>query len=70
MRFQLGPKISDTFVVVYIIGTLALRFYLEPQIQGHYLISIGIGAFALLFLWALTKSKLINPTWFGLINTN
>ena len=67
MKLQLGRKASDVFVVVYIAGTLLLRFFLEPQLQGRFLISIALGAFALLFLWALAKSKLINPSWFGLL---
>ncbi len=68
MKFGLGKKASDIFVVIYIVGTLYLRFLIEPQLQGHLLISIGIGLFALLFLWALWKSKIINPSWFGLID--
>ncbi|MCB0546616.1 MAG: hypothetical protein KDD19_03455 [Phaeodactylibacter sp.] len=66
MKFQLGRKLSDLFVTVYIISTLFLRFYLEPQLNGHYLVSIALGAFALLFLWALARSKFINPSLFGL----
>ena len=66
MRLQLGRKLSDLFVAVYIICTLFLRFYLEPQVNGQFLISIAIGSFALLFLWALAKSKFITPSFFGL----
>lgn len=40
---------------------------LEAQFQGNILVSVGIGAFALLFLWALNKSGYIRPTWFGLL---
>ena len=67
MKFGLGRKASDIFVIIYLAGTLLLRFVLEPQLGGHFLISIGIGLFALLFLWALSKSKIINPSWFGLL---
>ena len=67
MKFGLGQKASDVFVVIYIAATLFVRFILEPQLGGHILISIGIGLFALLFLWALSKSKIINPSWFGLL---
>ena len=66
MKFGLSRKASDIFVVVYLGATLFIRFVLEPQLGGHLLISVGIGLFALLFLWALSKSKLINPSWFGL----
>ena len=69
MKIKLGTKASDIFIVVYLFITLLLRFILEPQLGGHYLISIGIGLFALLFLWALYKSKIINPSWFGLLGT-
>ena len=64
----LGPKTSDWFVVVYLFITLGIRFVLEPQIEGHYLISMGLGLFALLFLWALIKSKFLQPTYFGLLD--
>ena len=67
MKLQLGRKASDVFVIIYILGTLWLRFELENQLNGHVLASVGIGAFALLFLWALHKSKYINPSWFGLL---
>ncbi|MCB0620074.1 MAG: hypothetical protein KDC43_24265 [Saprospiraceae bacterium] len=67
-KFQLGRKASDWFVTLYVLGTLYVRFQLEPQFQGNFLISVGLGAFALLFLWALAKSKFINPSWFGLGN--
>ena len=67
MKLQLGQKASDIFVLIYIFGTLFIRFRLEEQLNGHILASVGLGAFALLFLWALNKSKYINPTWFGLM---
>lgn len=69
MKFQLGRKASDVFVAVYLFCTLLLRFFLEPTLNGHYFISLALGAFALLFLWALSKSKFLNPGWFGLIRT-
>ncbi len=64
-RFSLGPKASDWFIAVYLTITLGLRFILEPQLQGYYIISLGLGLFALLFLWALIKSKILRPTYFG-----
>ena len=53
---------SNIFVIAYLLGTLYFRMLLEPQLYGHYLISMGLGAFALLFLWALIKSRIIRPT--------
>ncbi|HQU59589.1 MAG: hypothetical protein KDD02_09275 [Phaeodactylibacter sp.] len=66
MKIRLGRLASDAFIILYILSTLLLRFFLEPQLQGHYLISLGIGAFALLFLWALIRIKFLNPSIFGL----
>ena len=59
--------ISDIFIAIYLAITLLIRFYLEPQLQGRFLISIALGAFALLFLWALIKSKVLRPNYFGLL---
>lgn len=67
MKFQLGKTTSDIIITIYILGTLFLRFLLEPQLQNFYLISILLGCFGLLFLWALIKSKYLNPGWFGLL---
>jgi hypothetical protein len=67
MKFGLGHKLSDLFIVVYVMATLFIRFMLEPDLHGNFIISIVLGLFSLLFLWALVKTKLINPTWFGLM---
>lgn len=66
MKFRLGRLPSNIFIILYVLATFLLRFFLEPQLQGHVLISIGIGAFALLFLWALIKVKFLNPSILGL----
>lgn len=66
MKLQLGRKASDIIASIYIIATLFLRILLEPQLNGHYLISVALGAFGLLFLWALIKAKVLNPSFFGL----
>lgn len=58
--------ISNIFVIVYIAGTMWIRFLIEPQLKGHYIISIAFGVFALVFLWALIKTKIIRPTVLGL----
>lgn len=59
----MSRKLSDVFVTLYVITTLFLRIYLEPQLNGNFIISLGLGLFALLFLWALAKSKIINPSF-------
>jgi hypothetical protein len=66
LKFRLGSMASNIVVVLYVFGTLLMRFLLEPQLQGRYVLSILMGGFALLFLWALIKSKVLNPTIFGL----
>lgn len=66
LKFGLGPTASNIVVVLYVFGTLLMRFLLESQLQGRYVLSILMGGFALLFLWALIKSKVLNPTIFGL----
>ena len=66
MKLQLGRKVSDIIATAYIIATLFLRFYLEPQLNGSVILSLALGLFALLFLWALVKSKILNPTFFGM----
>ncbi len=66
LKFGLGPVASNIVVVAYVFGTLLIRFLLEPQLQGRYVLSIMMGVFALIFLWALIKSKVLNPTIFGL----
>lgn len=63
----MNALLSDIFIAVYLIATLFLRFYIEPQLQGNFIISMIFGLFALLFLWALIKSKLLNPNYFGLL---
>lgn len=67
MKLQIGKTASDIIVAIYLLGTLLVRFFLEPQLNSHYLISIMLGLFGLLFLWALVKSKILNPGWFGLL---
>lgn len=67
MKLQIGKTASDIIVAIYLLGTLLVRFFLEPQLNSNYLISIMLGLFGLLFLWALVKSKILNPGWFGLL---
>ncbi|MEZ4950142.1 MAG: hypothetical protein R2769_03645 [Saprospiraceae bacterium] len=68
MRLRLSPVASDLFITVFVMATLYWRFTFESDIQGYFLISMGIGAFFLLFLWALVKVKFLNPSWFGLLD--
>ena len=70
MKLRLGKTASNIFVVLYLVITLFFRFILEGQLNGHFLASFALGAFALLFLWALWKSGYIQPTLFGLNQSN
>ena len=67
MKLQIGKTASDIIVTIYLLGTLLIRFLLESQLQSNIVISIMLGLFGLLFLWALVKSKILNPGWFGLL---
>lgn len=62
-RFQLNTLWSNIFVVSYILGTMYVRFLIEPQLNGNILVSVSLGLFALLLLWALSKSKCIRPSF-------
>ncbi|MEM6698896.1 MAG: hypothetical protein AAF599_10900 [Bacteroidota bacterium] len=66
MKFKLNGIASDLFVTFYVMATLFFRFQLESQLNGSFLVSIALGGFALLFLWALHKVGFIQPSWFGL----
>lgn len=67
MKFQLSPFLSDFFIGIYLLATLLLRFYVEPQLGGNTLASMILGALALLFLWAMIKSNFLQPNFFGLL---
>ncbi len=63
--YSISQKGSDFIVAGYIIATLFIRFWIEPQLLGNLWLSIALGLFALLFLWALIKTKILQP---GLLN--
>jgi len=62
--FQLGKRISQVIVVLYIAFTLFLRLVIEEQFLGFWLVSLFVGAICLLVLWAMVKIKILNPGWF------
>mgnify|MGYP000212237679 CR=1 FL=1 len=65
MKFlQLNRIVSRIFVVLYLGATLIWRFLFEAQLLGSVMMSLVIGFFFLLFLWALIKTKILNPEWF------
>ena len=65
--FQLSSRTSDIFIAIYLLLMLFFRFQIENQFRGKYMISIFFGIMTLLFLYALIKNKILNPTYFGLL---
>lgn len=64
-KLQFGEKWSNLLVAIYLLATMYIRFLVEPQLKGNFLVSVALGALALLFLWALMKSKILNPSFWG-----
>jgi len=63
MRLPLPERFSDIIVIVYLIGTLYLRFQLESSAAQSPGGSIALGLLLLLFLWALVKVQVLNPSF-------
>ena len=63
--FRIGKRASQVIVVLYIIVTLYIRFLVENQLQGLWLISLIVGGLCLLILWAMIKIRILNPGWIG-----
>ncbi len=60
MKTVLSSRMSALFVTVYMLGTLFLRFLIEPQLGGAIWISVALGGFGLVFLWALGRARFLN----------
>ncbi len=60
MKIRMNRKQSIVFTAVYGGITLFWRFMIEPQLMGHYAISIGIGLFFVLVYYLLWKNKIVN----------
>lgn len=67
MKFipKIGRLASNIIVAIYLAATLYVRFIVEPQFNNNFLVSIGIGALMLLFLWALIRIKFLNPSFYN-----
>lgn len=62
---RLGELPSRIIIAIYLLATLFVRFVIEPQLQGSMLVSVGIGAFGMLFMYTLIKTGVLNPGWFA-----
>ncbi|MEM6261085.1 MAG: hypothetical protein AAGI38_01155 [Bacteroidota bacterium] len=65
MKIRLSKTPSRAIIITYILLTLGFRFYVEPQLNGVVWISVALGIFGLLFLWAMIRSGVLNPDWFS-----
>lgn len=64
-NLKLSEKWSNRVIAIYLLGTLYIRFLVEPKLEGHTLVSVAVGLLALLFLWAMIKSGFLNPSFWG-----
>ena len=58
---------ADVIITVYLLVTLLFRIFAEPALENHPFISIAAGAVLLLFIWALIKTNILVPSYFGLL---
>jgi hypothetical protein len=70
MKFRINPLASDIIISVYAIATLYLRFKFENTSDVSPMLSIVMGTCFVVIIWALVKLKILNPNWFGLLNSN
>jgi len=70
MKFRINPLASDIIISIYIIATLYLRFKFENQTYTSPMLSIVMGICFVVIIWVLIKLKVLNPNWFGLLNSN
>jgi len=59
--------LADIIITIYLLGTLLLRIMAEPALEKHPFISIAVGVVLLVFIWALIKTKILVPNYFGLL---
>lgn len=58
---------ADIIVTIYLLSTLLLRFYAEKGLADYAFLSLAVGVIFLVFLWALIKTKILVPDYFGLL---
>ncbi|WP_299247051.1 hypothetical protein [uncultured Lacinutrix sp.] len=69
MKFHINPLASDIIISIYIIATLYLRFKFENNTNASPVLSIVLGLCFVVIIWVLIKLKILNPNWFGLLNS-
>jgi len=69
MKFRINPLASDIIICIYAIGTLYLRFKFENQTLTSPTLSIVMGICFVVIIWVLIKLKILNPNWFGLLDS-
>lgn len=69
MKFHINPLASDIIISIYVIATLFLRFKFENITNVTPMLSIVVGICFVVIIWVLIKLKVLNPNWFGLLNS-
>jgi hypothetical protein len=69
MKFRINPLASDIIICIYVIATLYLRFKFENNTNASPMLSIVLGICFVVIIWVLIKLKILNPNWFGLLNS-
>ncbi|MBU2928430.1 hypothetical protein [Winogradskyella psychrotolerans] len=69
MKFRINPLASDILISIYVIATLFLRFKYENITNVTPMLSIVMGVCFVVIIWVLIKLKVLNPNWFGLLNS-
>lgn len=69
MKFRINPLASDIIISIYVIATLFLRFKFENETSISPMLSIVMGVCFVIIIWVLIKLKVLNPNWFGLLNS-
>ncbi|GAL72509.1 hypothetical protein [Jejuia pallidilutea] len=69
MKFRINPLASDIIISIYAIATLYFRFKFESETYTTPILSVVMGICFVLIIWVLIKLKILNPNWFGLLNS-
>ncbi|MGB6267715.1 MAG: hypothetical protein WBF67_01785 [Olleya sp.] len=69
MKFRINPLASDIIISIYVIATLYLRFKFESETYTSPMLSVVLGICFVVIIWVLIKLKVLNPNWFGLLNS-